>query len=270
MHPEKSIFTPTQVFTILGFVINSGAMTIQLTGEKATGLKRACTELLVCTSPSIKEVASVFGKIVLSFPGVMYGALYRHLEGDKSQALKETRGNFDTSMSLSKDAKSELQCWIKNVENAHNVINHPQPQHQKTTNASLLGWGPESAGMSSGRNWSHSEPKYHINCLEMLASLLALQKRNTRIRIMCENTTAATVLNYMETSHSDLCNSLAKEIWEWCIVRKIRLRVAHIPAKQAFVGNFESRRNKKEPEWQLDKLSFFDTLERLDFNPDID
>ena len=46
MHPEKSIFIPTQVLTILGFVINSVAMTIQLTGEKVTGLKRACTEFL--------------------------------------------------------------------------------------------------------------------------------------------------------------------------------------------------------------------------------
>ena len=39
-------------------------------------------------SPSIREVASVIGKIVSSFPGVMDGALYyRHLEKDKSQAL---------------------------------------------------------------------------------------------------------------------------------------------------------------------------------------
>ena len=84
------------------------------------------------------------------------------------------------------------------------------------TDASLLGWGARSAGMSSGGNWSHSEPKYHINYLEMLAILLALQKSNTHndIRIMCENTTAVTVLNHMGTSHSDLCNSLAKEIWE--------------------------------------------------------
>ena len=89
VHPERSIFIPTQVLTILGFVINSGAMTIQLTGEKATGLKRACTELLVCTSPSIKEVASVFGKIVSNFPGVIHGALYRHLE---KVNLKPLRG----------------------------------------------------------------------------------------------------------------------------------------------------------------------------------
>ena len=276
VHPEKSIFKPTQVLTILGFVINSVTMTIQLTREKATGLQRACTELLASSSLSIREVASVIGKIVSSFPGVMHGAVYyRHLEKDKSQALQRTRGNFDASMSLSSHSKSELQWWIQNVDNAYNVINHPQPHHQITTDASLMGWGAEYAGVSSGGNWSHSESKHHINYLEMLAILLGLQtfaknKNNTHIRIMCDNTTAVNVINHMGTSHSDPCNSLAKEIWEWCIVRKIWLSVAHIPGKQNLIADFESRRNQRESEWKLDKLSLFNALERLDFKPDID
>ena len=175
------------MLTILGFVINSVAMTIQLTREKATGLQNVCSELLENSSPSIREVASVIGKIVASFPGVMHGALYyRQLEKDKSQALVRTNGNFDGLMSLSPQAKSELQWWIKHVGNAYNVINHPQPQHQITTDASLMGWGAESSGVSSGGNWSHSESKHHINYLEMLAILLGLQtfakdKSNTHI-----------------------------------------------------------------------------------------
>ena len=151
VHPEKSVFIPTQVLTILGFVLNSVTMTLQLTGEKSTGLQRVCTDLLACPSPSIREVASVIGKIVSSFPGVMHGALYyRHLEKDKSQTLQRTKGNFDASMSLSSPAKSELQWWIKNVVTAYNVINHPHPQHQITTDVFLTGWGAESAGVSTG------------------------------------------------------------------------------------------------------------------------
>lgn len=198
------------------------------------------------------------------------------LENDKSQALKRTRGNFDASMSLSNHAKSELQWWIQHVENAYNVINHPQPHHQITTDASLTGWGAESAGVSSGGNWSHSESKHHINYLEMLAILLGLQtfakldKSNTHIRIMCDNTTAVNILNHMGTSHSDPCNSVAKEVWEWCIARKIWLSVAHIPGKQNLVADFESRRNRRESEWKLDKVSLLNALETLAFKPDID
>ena len=70
-------------------------MTLQLTRGKAAGLQRVCTELLACPSPSIREVASVIGKIVSSFPGGMHGVLYyRHLEKDKSQALQRTKGNL--------------------------------------------------------------------------------------------------------------------------------------------------------------------------------
>ena len=276
VHAQKSTFIPTQVLTILGFVINSVAMTIQLTREKATSLQNVCTELLENSSPSIREVASVIGKIVSSFPGVMHGALYyRHLEKDKSQALLRSKGNFDDLMSLSSHAKSELHWWIQHMGNAYNAINHPQPQHQITTDASLVGWGAEFSGVSSGGNWSHSESKHHINYQEMLAILLGLQtlakdKNNTHIRIMCDNTTTVNVINHMGTSHSDSCNSVAKEIWEWCIDRKIWLSAAHFPGKQNLIADFESRRNQRASEWRLDKASLIRALEKLDFKPDID
>lgn len=107
-----------------------------------------------------KEVASVIGISVPSFSGIMHRALYyRYLEKDKPQALQRTKGNFDASMSLLSPAKSELQLWIKNVVTAYNVINHPQSQHQITTDASLTGWGlnlqgcpHEEIGLIQSRN----------------------------------------------------------------------------------------------------------------------
>ena len=135
--------------------------------------------------------------------------------------------------------------------NAYNVINYPQPQHQITTDASLMGWGAESSGVSSGGNWSHSESKHHINYLEMLAILLGLQtfakdKSNTHIRIICDNTTAVNVINHMGTSHSDPCNSVANEIWEWCIDRKIWLSAAHIPGKHKILLQILNHAETKE------------------------
>lgn len=172
VHPEKSTFVPTQVLTILWFVINSVAMTIQLTREKATSLQNICTELLENSSPSIREVAVVIGKIVSSFPGVMHGALYyRHLEKDKSQALLRSKGNFDDLMSLSSQAKSEFKWWVQHVGKAYNVINHPHPQHQITTDVSLMGWGqnfqgslPEEIGPMQNLNTTSSIWKCWLFC----------------------------------------------------------------------------------------------------------
>ena len=84
VYPEKSSFIPSQVLVILGFIINSLTMTIQLTTEKALGLKTVCIELMRATTSSIREVASAIGRMVASFPGVMHGPLfYRHVEKDK-------------------------------------------------------------------------------------------------------------------------------------------------------------------------------------------
>ena len=81
---------------------------------------------------------------------------------------------------------------------------------------------------------------------------------------------AVNVINHKGTSYSDPCNSVAKEIWEWCIDRKIWLSAAHIPGKQNRIADFESRRNQRASEWRLDKASLIWAFERLDFKPDID
>ena len=89
-HPEKLIFNPSQQLVILGFVANSVTMTITLTREKALALQDACKALLDTPSPTIREVACVLGKIVSSFPGVMYVPLHdHHTEQDKNLRLME-------------------------------------------------------------------------------------------------------------------------------------------------------------------------------------
>ena len=42
----------------------------------------------------------------------------------------------------------------------------------------------------------------------------AKDKVHTHMKIMGDNTTAVNIINNMGTSHSDSCNSIAKEIWE--------------------------------------------------------
>ncbi len=121
----------------------------------------------------------------------MYGPLYyRDLEAVKSSALKMAKGEFDTPMSLSPLATQELQWWVSNVETAHKRLSHDKPLHQITIDASLLGWGAECNGISSGGTWTKLEATNDINYLEMLAILFGLQtfakdKENTHIRIRC-------------------------------------------------------------------------------------
>ena len=178
VHPRKSSLIPSQEIVILGFIINSVAMTVRLIQDKLASLISSCNNLLRCLSPTIREVARVVGKLVFSLPGVRYGPLYyRHLERDKCLALKIQKGNFDQHMSLSTEAKSELHWWVNNVQNAYNPILLLQPQHTITTDVSRSGWGAVYGEVSSGGNWTPEESNLesHINYLEMLAICLGLQ-----------------------------------------------------------------------------------------------
>jgi hypothetical protein len=176
VRPEKSNFIPAQIITALGFTLNSLTMTVKLTTEKSASLKQTCQTLLANPTLSVKEVAWVIGKIMSSFPGTNYAPLYyRHLERNKSHALKQNKGKFDAQMTFSPLAKTEL-CWkIDNIANKQYYISHGPPTLQITTDASLSGWGTECQGISTGGQWTLGEAQHHINYLELFATFLGLQ-----------------------------------------------------------------------------------------------
>ena len=70
VHPRKSLLQPTQEIVYLGFVLKSRDMTVRLMPERAWKIKQACTALLRLDSPSIRDVATVVGLRVVSFPGL--------------------------------------------------------------------------------------------------------------------------------------------------------------------------------------------------------
>ena len=133
------------------------------------------------------------------------------------------------------------------ISQLHNVINHPQPQHHITTDASLTGWGLSLRGCPQV-SFRVETPRQLFG---MLAILLGLQtfakgKSNTHMRIMCDNTTTGNVINHMGTGHSHPCFSVVREIWERCIARQIWISAALIPGKNNLIADFESRRNQRE------------------------
>ena len=139
IHPDRSVFIPSQRLVLLGFIIDSVAMTITLTPEKALKVKEACGTLLGQGLSTI-QVACVIVKIISSLPWVMNGQLYyRVLEHTKTVALKTAKGNFNSHMSLTEDCKKELQWWVDNIVSSHNVITHGQPSNALTTDASHEG-----------------------------------------------------------------------------------------------------------------------------------
>ena len=276
IHPEKSSFVPKQCITFLGFKINSVTMTLRLTEEKARKLMDLITKAL--QSPNniqIREIARIIGHMVSSFPAVKYGPLYyRNLEHDKTSALKQSKGNYDGHMNISKNSVCELNWWLHNVNTSFNTIEIPPVDAVVYSDASLQGWGAALGEQSTGGGWAQSE-KNHINILELKAALFALKSfaseiKEKHVKIMIDNSSAVFIINNMGTSHNDTCNSIALEILEFCIQNQIRLTAAHLPGSWNVVADRESRTLYRDAEWMLNPKDLASALEQLQFQPEID
>ena len=276
LHPQKSVFIPTQKLVFLGFVLDSVHMKIYLTNEKVDKLKSICTKLNKAKETTIREVSRALGYMVSSFPGVRYGPLYFcQLEREKTLALRYSKGDYDACMVVSDKAGSELLWWNTHLEASYNIISHGEPTVVMSTNASSTGWGCALHDTSTGGHWTAEEARNHINYLELLAIYLALKSFSSiingqHVKVMVDNMTALSDVNHMGTSSSEKRNDLAKEIWLWCAQRNIWLTAVHIPGVENVEADKQSRRSHSQLEWTLDRTIFRDCINAAKVEPNID
>ena len=262
LHPTNSVIIPTQTLTFLGFRLDSLSMTVSPTGEKILKTVEACKRLQNMTKPLISEVAEVIGLIVSNFPGVQFGPLhYRFLERDKTHALITNKGNYKSHMTLTSSSVAELTWWIENMPHSSRDITHPTPFMIIQTDASTLGWGAVYGDQEVGGRWTSLESTSHINILELQAAFFALKSfcKETikgHVQLQIDNTTAVAYINNMGGSKSPKLNSLAQEIWDWCIQRQLWVSATHIAGKLNVSADSKSRKFQDKHEWMLNKDAF--------------
>ncbi|XP_068692889.1 uncharacterized protein [Montipora foliosa] len=98
--------------------------------------------------------------------------------------------------------------------------------------------------------------KYHINCLELMASFFRLKafcknEHGIHVQIYSDNSTTVNYINAMGGTHSRECNTIAKDIWQWCIDKQIWLTAAPIPGTKNVVEDRESRVFSDNKEWTI-------------------
>ena len=152
----------------------------------------------------------------------------------------------------------------------------PISQELSTDASGNNGWGASLLGcIPIGGVWTSVEQDLHINVKEMLAILYAIRSfldkiQGQHIRILCDNTTAVSVINKMGSTRSDICNSMAKDIWDFCRENDIFITCSYIPGKENVVADQASRKEYKQGEWMLNKSLFQKAVQHFDFQPDID
>ena len=263
IHPEKSVLTPTQKITFLGFILDSVKMTITLTKERKEKIYGSCTSLLDKDgSTVIRELAQTIGNLVSAFRAVPYGQLYyRGLEDCKIKALKISKGNFDKPTQLTAKALNELIWWKNNIMSSFAPIKLPDVEYTIYSDASLEGWGGTDGQEEIGGRWGKDEKISHINSLELLAAFFCLKsfcKNKTDIHVMLkiDNTTAVAYINKKGGTVSKSCNERTFEIWSWAIQHNIWLSASHVPGLENHVADLKSRHFNDNKEWSLNPKMF--------------
>lgn len=107
--------------------------------------------------------------------------------------------------------------------------------------------------------WSPEEQLLHINVLELKACEIGVKTfckniSNVHVRLYTDNTTSCAYINNFG-GKVDSLNTIARNIWFWCIDRKIHLSACHV---LVFNGHADrlSRTGNDDLEWSLDKNIF--------------
>ena len=256
---EKSSTIPSRTISHLGLVINSRNMTVRVDKDKCCKIKSACQSIKHTKNPTVRQIASLIGTMVSYTPGVENGLLhYRHLEACKSQTLRHNGYNFDRQVSLDSKAFADISWWEENVDSEFTNLLVEPPQVFITTDSSLQAWGAVRADCKTGGSWSNEEKTMHINVLELKAILFGLKSlcrdvSGKHIRVRCDNTCSVSYVNAKGGSKSLECNTIASEIWHWCLDRGNIISAEHIPGILNQEADFESRNQNHNTEWSLDR-----------------
>ena len=240
VHPEKSVFAPSQEIEYLRFIINSVTMAIRLTTEKKRKIFDFCQEVLLKESFSIRLVSKLLGKFTSSFQAIKYEQLhYRHQQG--------------------------IIWWKNNILGLFNAIRVRNPSFTITTIASKTGWGAVFNNTSTGDQFSINETLMHINVLELKTILFGLKSLcdhicESHINILFENTTAVHCINNMESCRSTGCNEITKSVCDWDIKRRLWLSSAHISGRLNMEADEEFRKTELKTEWKLNRTIFYNVL----------
>jgi len=124
-------------------------------------------------------------------------------------------------MTMNNASVHDLEWWISNLPSAYDDIYKGLPSKALITDASNSGWGAVFGELKTEGLWNTEEQTLHLNALEMKAMLFGLKSlvhyHDFLLQILSDNTTAVHIVDKMGSSHSETCNSIAYDIWDFAI-----------------------------------------------------
>ena len=189
-------------------------------------------------------------------------AHFRNLQAIFIESSRVHDDDLDVIISLEANAQSDLSWWTSTADfSAGKLLLPSRPSIRLSSDACLSGWGAVCQEIKTGGPWSGEEIGLHINNLELLAALKALEcfassLSDCTVEIKVDNTTAVSYINKLGGCRSrDLC-CVSLRIADFCEKRNIHLIAFFVPGILNFLADAESRRPLSAGGWKLSPLAF--------------
>ena len=233
---DKSLIEPCHLIEYLGMVIDAQSLSFILPEEKRMKTRKLCVQALERNGIKLRDLAKVMGNFAWAIPAVPFAqSHYRKVQAELIRALRKNDGNFDGFISLSGEAKADLNWWVSNMDLTEGKVLFPgEPDLIIFSDASLSGWGASCNGVTTRGPWTPTEAACHINELELLAALFALQSFTAKasdifVSLQMDNSTAVCYVNKGGGSRSFSLSRVAGEISAWCENRRISIQAVYLP-----------------------------------------
>ena len=263
VNEKKSVFIPSQKIEFLGIVIDSNFLSFSLPVAKVTKVTQLCKKALRAEKLPLRQLASIMGNFSWAIPTVPFAqAHFRHLQRFYISESRRFGGDLNKVVSLSASAKADLEWWFSNLRSFNGKTMIPdEPEMVIYSDASLKGWGACCDEVTTRGPWTLADKFRHINELELLGALYALQvftrhSHDISVHLYLDNSTSVSYINKCGGTRSKALCDLSALVTNWCEFRNIQLTAFHLPGSLNFIADRESRTDMDASDWLLDRRIF--------------
>ena len=234
-----------------------------LPDDKIVKLKKKCRDVLSKACVSTREMSSLLGSLNWTSGTIKFAqAHFRSLQRSQITALGGQSVSDTSFARLSLSDRADIHWWMNNMGSANGIpIDEGDPDVTICSDASLSGWGAVCGSQRARGVWSDAQSCLHINELELLAALNALNafacdKNGVTVHIYVDNVTALSYINKRGGTRSPRLNAAAQKIVAFCEERQLALTAFYIPGKGNTEADAESRARPDASDYMLNRSLF--------------
>ncbi len=234
---EKSKISPVQRISFLDMELDSVSQTARLTQERAQSVLNCLNTLKDRMAAPLKQFQRLLGHMAAAAAVTPLGLLHMRplqhwLHGRvprwawqsgtlRVQVTPACRQTFTPWSDL-----SFLRAGVPLEQVSRHAVVY--------TDASAKGWGATFNGHAVSGVWTGPQLHWHINCLELLAAHLALNRLKRRLRgehglVRTDSTATVAYINRQGGLRSRRMSQLARHLLHWRRKHLRSLRAIHIP-----------------------------------------